>query len=92
MSQYLGDGLFFEDDGYQIRLFTQRQFEVHEVFLDDRVLTTLLRAIEKSRDLKLEFRPLTEDEKFNTVEDTNKGGSHGQEESEKERCQGGTGP
>lgn len=81
MPQYLGDGLFFEDDGYQVRLYTQRHYEVHEVYLDDRVLTALLRAIERSRSMKLEFRALTEDEKFNTLESshTTRGVEHDKE-------------
>lgn len=79
MPQYLGDGLFFDDDGEQVRLYTQRHYEVHEVFLDDRVLTAFLRALEKSRGLKLEFRTLTEDEKFNTVKEPTREVDHGKE-------------
>lgn len=36
---YLGDGLYAESDGYQIRLYTDSMFEDDQVFLDPEVLT-----------------------------------------------------
>lgn len=50
MKTYLGDGLYAEDDGYQVRLFTQ---EGNEVFLDGSVLEALLKFIEKSRHVEI---------------------------------------
>lgn len=43
---YLGDGLYFSFDGYQIRLRAPRSFEGdHEVFLEPRVFAELLRVM-----------------------------------------------
>ena len=36
--EYLGDGLYAEFDGYQFRLFTQREEGEHEVYLEPDVL------------------------------------------------------
>lgn len=41
--EYLGDGLYAQFDGYQIRLFTQQG---KEVFLDASVFAALLRWVE----------------------------------------------
>lgn len=35
---YLGDGLYASFDGWQFRLWTQRDFGVHEVFLEPSVV------------------------------------------------------
>ena len=44
---YLGDGLYVECDGYQLRLFTDRgQDGVHEAYLDPDVFTNLLSFVE----------------------------------------------
>lgn len=37
-NHYLGDGLYAAFDGYQIRLWTQREDGVHEVFLNGAAL------------------------------------------------------
>lgn len=42
---YLGDGLYFSFDGYQIRLRAPRSFEVDEVFLEPRTFAELLRIM-----------------------------------------------
>ena len=45
--EYLGDGLYVEDLGYQIRLHTERDGRVHEVYLDDHVLNNFLDYMKK---------------------------------------------
>lgn len=46
---YLGDGLYAEYDGYQIRLWTDRgNGNIHEVFLDPDVLADCFGFIEKA--------------------------------------------
>jgi hypothetical protein len=44
---YLGDGLYAEDEGHQIRLFCERENGTHEVFVGD--LHLLFAFIEKMR-------------------------------------------
>lgn len=51
---YLGDGLYAKDDGYHIVLWTERTGEgVHYVALEDSVLDSLVRFIERERDVKV---------------------------------------
>ena len=51
---YLGDGLYVRDEGFQFRLFTERGAgNVHEVYLDDHVLTSFVKFIELARNLKI---------------------------------------
>jgi len=38
MQEYLGDGLYAEFDGWQFRLYCDRETGRHEVFLEDAVL------------------------------------------------------
>lgn len=40
--RYLGDGLYADCDGYQIRLYADRETGRHEVFLDRYVLEALI--------------------------------------------------
>lgn len=51
-SQYLGDGLYVDYDGYQIRLWTEREHGIHEVFLDRTTLGSLMNYLEN----KLNYR------------------------------------
>lgn len=45
---YLGDGLYYSYDGYQVRLFTHNGlYSEHEVFLESAVLDNFLRVIEQ---------------------------------------------
>lgn len=44
---YLGDGLYAEFDGFQIRLFTERENGLHEVFLEGEVITAFINYIDK---------------------------------------------
>jgi hypothetical protein len=47
---YLGDGLYAAFDGYQIRLWTQREDGVHEVFLDDVALAAFELFVSRIRE------------------------------------------
>lgn len=47
--QYLGDGLYAEFDGFQIRLYTVRGSGIHEVFLEPQVLDAFLSFTQKIR-------------------------------------------
>lgn len=47
---YLGDGVYASFDGYQIRLYTERDNGTHEVFLDDRTLAALESFVARLRD------------------------------------------
>lgn len=44
---YLGDGLYAEFDGFQIRLFTERESGLHEVFLEGETITALVNFIHR---------------------------------------------
>lgn len=60
---YLGDGLYYEDPGYQIRLFAFNGLEtLEEVFLEDEVLTAFIRALEKTRKVKIVITEVKEPE------------------------------
>lgn len=52
-SQYLGDGLYVEDQGFQIRLFTDRTDGTHEVFLENGVLLSLFKFLERRDNIKI---------------------------------------
>ena len=41
MKDYLGDGLYVEFDGYQTKLWANRDGMRHEVYLDSNVMKTL---------------------------------------------------
>jgi hypothetical protein len=56
--QYLGDGLYFEDDGYQVRLFCDRYSYTHEVYLDGPTLQQFFRVLGQSRELQFKITPL----------------------------------
>ena len=45
---YLGDGLYAEHDGWQIRLFSYGLHGLHEVFLEPAVFAALLAWQEKT--------------------------------------------
>lgn len=53
MKDYLGDGLYVEDDGYMIRLWAKRDGITHWVGLEDEVIEALFRFLERSRKLKI---------------------------------------
>jgi hypothetical protein len=44
---YLGDGLYAEFDGFQIRLWCDRGDSIHEVYLEPDVVAEFLRYIER---------------------------------------------
>lgn len=54
MKDYLGDGLYAEFDGYQIRLYADREYTRHEVFLEPQVYLALTRFVERIKDAKQE--------------------------------------
>lgn len=43
---YLGDGLYASFDGWQLRLFTERENGTHEVFLEPEVIANLLNFLD----------------------------------------------
>lgn len=51
--KYLGDGLYAEDDGFQITLSTGRAIGMHFVCLDDSTLRSFLNFIESTRNVKI---------------------------------------
>jgi hypothetical protein len=46
-AEFLGDGLFVEFDGWEFRLFTEREIGVHEVYLEPGVLQNFLDFIKR---------------------------------------------
>ena len=51
---YIGDGVYAEDQGFQIRLFTQRVLNIeHEIYLEPEAITTLFKFLEATRGLKI---------------------------------------
>lgn len=56
MKTYLGDGLYFDYDGFQIRLWTDRMGYVHEVFLDDQTLKVFLLKIKQIKESQNDSR------------------------------------
>lgn len=44
---YLGDGLYAEFEGYQVRLFCERENGTHEVYLEPSAVNALLKFLEK---------------------------------------------
>lgn len=40
--RYLGDGLYADFDGFQFRLYTERENGIHEVYLDGPTLAAFL--------------------------------------------------
>ncbi len=45
--EYIGDGVYIEDQGFQVRLFTERENGVHEIFLGPAEWQALDRTIER---------------------------------------------
>lgn len=56
-NSYLGDAVYVTDDGEMIKLYTRRAEVEHYIFLDDEVLTSLIRFLENSRNVKIEIVP-----------------------------------
>lgn len=54
-TEYLGDGLYFEDHGFQLRLFTQHG---NEVFLDDSTLSCFFIHLQKAKNVKIKIEPI----------------------------------
>lgn len=50
---YLGDGLYASHDGFQFILRAPRAYDDHYVALEDDVLESFFRYIEKTRGLKI---------------------------------------
>ena len=44
-TEYIGDGVYAEWDGHQIRLWTAREHSIHEIYLDSPTYTGLLRFV-----------------------------------------------
>ncbi len=62
MEEYLGDGLYFKDDGWMITLYTTREFgQVHEVCLEPSVMENFFSMLEKSRNLKMEIKKIDQE-------------------------------
>lgn len=55
--QYLGDGLYVADDGYQIVLIAGN----NAVYLEPEVIESFLRYLEKSMNVKITVEKLTEE-------------------------------
>lgn len=49
LKEYLGDGLYAEFDGWQFRLYTERENGVHEVYLEPSVLSAFLNFIASTK-------------------------------------------
>jgi hypothetical protein len=45
---YLGDGLYVSYDGWQFRLYTEREHGVHEVYLDRYMLADFMEFINQA--------------------------------------------
>lgn len=57
--KYLGDGVYFEDHGFQIRLTTENGLGIqNEIFLDDSTFRALCLRIEESRRVKIDIQIL----------------------------------
>jgi len=54
--QYLGDGVYAEFDGFQVKLTCDCMSEPNAIFLEDRVMLTLIRLMEAwwERRIKIE--------------------------------------
>lgn len=46
---YLGDGVYVEHDGYQLRLTTQRAIE-HEIYLEPSMVLSLVQYVERIKE------------------------------------------
>lgn len=61
MKTYLGDGLYVQSNGYQIRLFTDRGAEgVHEVFLGISELSSFMRFLGCPKELIIKVMQMAE--------------------------------
>jgi hypothetical protein len=49
MKDYLGDGLFVEFDGFQFRLYTERDSGTHEVFLEPHMVAVFLDFVKAAK-------------------------------------------
>lgn len=59
--EYIGDGVYVQDQGFQLHLFTDYgSGPVEEIFLDDTVLHNLFRFIEFNRNVKITVQKLPE--------------------------------
>ena len=52
-TDYLGDGLYVEDDGESIRLWTDRRDGRHEVYLNLEVMEAFFRFVQRSRNVTI---------------------------------------
>lgn len=60
-SRYLGDGLYCDHDGYQFRLFTERDTGLCEIFLEPGVVQEFLFQIEKVWGVRIEMKKVNVD-------------------------------
>jgi hypothetical protein len=63
---YLGDGLYASYDGYHLCLRAPRGYDDHEVFLEPAILQEFLSFIEKTFNVKIEVKKVTNDEAKNS--------------------------
>ena len=60
---YLGDGLYAKFDGHQFELTAENGIDVsNRVFLDDSVLVSFFRYVEKAHKVKIDVVPLGEND------------------------------
>lgn len=53
MDMYLGDGLYFQDDGFMVRLWCKRDNGTNWVGLEPEIIESFIRCLERSRNLKI---------------------------------------
>lgn len=59
--EYLGDGLYVDDDGWQFELTAPRSGGEHTVFMDGSVLQAFLKYVERQRAVRIEVTTRTEE-------------------------------
>lgn len=60
---YLGDGVYAADNGWEILIETERENGRSYIYLDDAVLDSLLRLVERTRGLKIRIERETTERK-----------------------------
>ena len=60
---YLGDSVYISDEGFQFRLTTEDGVRIsNEIFLDDQVLLSFIKYIERMRHVKIVVESLPHEE------------------------------
>lgn len=52
-TEYLGDGVYVRDEGYTFAIFAERGFGTHVVYLEDDAISSLLKFIERTRNVTI---------------------------------------